>query len=77
MYLTGKGNYLSTREVQGKERKYFYAKFNDERGGEIELQCEAVLNIPRFALVKFVGDIIQAKFPRYNLVTYEVVEEKK
>jgi hypothetical protein len=68
-----KANYISQRTVNGKEnRMYFFAKFVDDENGELEVQMEKpITNLIRFEECKLLVDIVQGKFPRYNLVSLE------
>jgi hypothetical protein len=56
----------------GKEKTYFKAKFSTVDGGELEVETSSALNIPRFANCGLVVDVIQGKYPRYVLTSYDV-----
>lgn len=77
MLFSGRANFISNRVVKGVKdpsKIYYYAKFSTEDGGESELQCDLPVNVSRFADCKIVVDIIQGKYPRYNLVSCEIAK---
>lgn len=70
-----KANYISQRDFLSKDgqKKYFFAKFNDG-DSDLELQTEGPLALDRFAEVQLIVDVVQGKYPRFNLVELKVVK---
>lgn len=68
-------NFISQRSFPSKDgqKTYYMAKFNDG-DNDMEIQVESPLQIERFAAVQMVIDVIQGKYPRYNLVDLKVVK---
>lgn len=77
MKLSGRGNYLTERTVKGTKQMYYFAKFIDDSGNELEVQVSEPLNLVRFEPYDLVVDVIQGKYPRYNLIEFKPVDKSK
>lgn len=69
MKLSGRGYYISSEVIQGKQATYFYIKVCDEGNGEMRIRTEQPLNFTKFCKIEFEVDIVQGQYAKYNLVT--------
>lgn len=71
MYLSGKGNLISQRTIQSKKepsRFFHFVKVIDISNNELEMITDTPISFEQFALVEFMVDIVQGKYPQYKLI---------
>ncbi len=78
MLLNGQGSLISKRSFIAKSGKeYFFIKVIDEQGSELELSTKGdLLDFKQFSKCNFTVDVVQGKYPRYDLVSLSLVEDK-
>lgn len=71
MILNGKGSLISKRNFLAKSGKeYFFVKLIDNNGSELEMSTKGdLLDFKQFAKCNFTVDVIQGKYPRYELIS--------
>jgi hypothetical protein len=76
MLLEGKGILLGQETVESQKNQgkvYFYLNVAEQGTGKtFQMQCVApVTNIPLYSPVKFTVEVLQGKYPRFNLKNIE------
>lgn len=74
MRLNGTGSFLGNQKYVGKEKTYYSADFIDVDGSQINVSVDAPLQIEQFSRVNITVDVLQGKYPRYNLVSVSPVK---